>query len=179
MKKRQASEQLLESERNLNESQRKNHEVEQEKLQRDLDFAHQKLSSHSLGMVQKNQILMDLKDKLLAISRTDAPIKRQAIQQVIHSIDFSFAQEEDWKAFQSYFDQVHHGFFETLTTQHPNLSSSDLRLCALIKLNLNTKEAATILGISPESVKMARYRLRKKLELHPETSLTEAIMQVK
>ncbi|MEM6724530.1 MAG: tetratricopeptide repeat protein [Bacteroidota bacterium] len=179
MKKRQVSEELLNTERNLNESQRKNHELEQEKLKRDLDFANQQLSSHSLGMVQKNQILLNLKNKLLAISRTDTPIKRQAVQQVISSIDFSFVQEEDWKAFQSYFDQVHHGFFERLTTNHSNLSSSDLRLCALIKLNLSTKEAATILGISPESVKMARYRLRKKLELDSETSLTEAIMGLK
>ncbi|MEM6726218.1 MAG: tetratricopeptide repeat protein, partial [Bacteroidota bacterium] len=179
MKMRQTSEQLLETERSLNDIQRQNHTLEQDKLQRDLDFAHQQLSSHSLGMVQKNQILLDLKEKLQTISRTDGSISRKAILQVIGSIDFSFVQEEDWKAFQSYFDQVHHGFFESLTEQHSNLSQSDLRLCALIKLNLSTKEAATILGISPESVKMARYRLRKKLELDPETSLTEVIMQIR
>jgi DNA-binding CsgD family transcriptional regulator len=62
--------------------------------------------------------------------------------------------------------------------RYPDLNSNDLRLCALLKLNLDTKEIATIMDISPESVKVARSRLRKKLQLETSDNLSSFITQV-
>ena len=60
----------------------------------------------------------------------------------------------------------------------PDLGNADLKLCALLKLNLNTKESANILGISQESVKTARYRVRKKLNLAREDNLVSYLMAI-
>ena len=67
-------------------------------------------------------------------------------------------------------------FAKILKDYKPDLSNYELKLCALIRLNLNMKEMATILGISAESVKTARYRLRKKLALSREENLIDFIM---
>jgi DNA-binding CsgD family transcriptional regulator len=49
-------------------------------------------------------------------------------------------------------------------------------MSAMMKMNLNTKEMASILNITPDSVKKARYRLRKKFELEPEASVEDYLM---
>ncbi|NBP69836.1 MAG: hypothetical protein EBU52_13945 [Cytophagia bacterium] len=77
-----------------------------------------------------------------------------------------------------HFEQVHNDFFDQLKTKYPHLNSSDLKLCALLKLKLDTKEIASIMNISPQSVKVARSRLRKKLELDLTSNLSAFITQI-
>ncbi len=67
---------------------------------------------------------------------------------------------------------VHPEFFTEIQSRFPQLSASDLRMLALLKLNLNSKEIAGILNISPDSVKKSRYRLRKKMELPEEENIS-------
>jgi DNA-binding CsgD family transcriptional regulator len=97
----------------------------------------------------------------------------------LKAIDYSLESEKDWDEFRMYFEKVHSSFFEKMKQQHPDLTQSDLKLCALISLNLSMKEMAELMGISPESVKMARHRLRKKLNLATEDNLTEFIASFK
>ena len=59
-------------------------------------------------------------------------------------------------------------FQERLKRQFPLLTAYDLRLCTYLKANLSTKEIATLLNITPDSVKKAKHRLRKKLNAHPD-----------
>ena len=84
----------------------------------------------------------------------------------------SFSQDKTWDDFRATFDQVHPDFFGNLTRQYTDLSSTDLRLIALLKMNMNSPDMATLLGISPDSLRVARYRLRKKLSLHEGESLS-------
>lgn len=63
------------------------------------------------------------------------------------------------------------GFQDKLKEQYPNLTAYDLRLCTYLKANLSTKEIATLLNITPDSVKKAKHRLRKKINAHPYQSI--------
>ena len=67
-----------------------------------------------------------------------------------------------WEEFELHFEQVHESFYVSLNQKHPELTSRDRRLCALLKLNLNSKEIAQITGQSFKSIENARTRLRKK-----------------
>ncbi|GLR15612.1 tetratricopeptide repeat protein [Portibacter lacus] len=83
--------------------------------------------------------------------------------------------EDDWTSFKLKFDRSYPNYRKRLRQQHPNLTDGEERLYLFIKLNLSTAETATILGISKESVKKNRYRLRKKLELTTEDSLEDLV----
>ncbi|MCE7993639.1 MAG: sigma-70 family RNA polymerase sigma factor [Roseivirga sp.] len=61
-------------------------------------------------------------------------------------------------------------FQEQLKEQYPKLTAYDLRLCTYLKANLSTKEIALLLNITPDSVKKAKHRLRKKMCLTPGVS---------
>ncbi len=64
----------------------------------------------------------------------------------------------------------HEEFRHRVSRQYPKLTEYDLRLCVMLKSNLATKEMATVLNITPDSVKKAKHRLRKKLALAPTDS---------
>lgn len=66
--------------------------------------------------------------------------------------------------------------FQTrLKSRFPHLTSYDLRLCTYLKANLSTKEIAILLNITPDSVKKAKHRLRKKMGLTPDERWYETI----
>jgi len=79
--------------------------------------------------------------------------------------------DADWSEFKIYYEKAYPGYLQRLRTAFPALTDAEERLFLFIKLNLTTKEAATILGISADSVKKTRYRLRKRLELDEATDL--------
>lgn len=89
--------------------------------------------------------------------------------------DLRILTDSDWQAFKSSFENAYPGYINRLRTQYSLLSDAEERLCLLIKLNLSSKEISYILGISPDSVKKTRYRLRKKLELPESTKLEDVI----
>jgi DNA-binding CsgD family transcriptional regulator len=86
--------------------------------------------------------------------------------------------EDDWDSFAQNFDAVHNEFLSRLKAKHPNLSPSDLKLCAYLKLNLTTKEIAPLLNISVRGVEISRYRLRKKLDLANDVNLNDFMMGI-
>jgi DNA-binding CsgD family transcriptional regulator len=93
-------------------------------------------------------------------------------------INGSVQIDKDWENFNRHFEQVHQGFYSKLKKENQSLTSNDLRLSAMLRMNLSSKEVAAIMNVSPDSVKKARYRLRKKLQLEEEADLHSFMMQV-
>jgi tetratricopeptide (TPR) repeat protein len=151
--------------------------LKEKQLQQELELKSKSLNTHTLHILEKNKLLEHLKDKLELVHEVGAAEKNKRIRKLMHLIDQSFVHDQSWQNFQNTFEQVHHTFFQKLKNHTPMLSTSDLRLCALIKLNLTSQDMATILGISSDSLRIARYRLRKRLGLHKADSLTTFIQQ--
>lgn len=161
-----------------NRAELENKRLKEQQLEQDLEFKNKRLTTHTLHLVQKNEAMKELKEKVNSIRQKNGDDINRALQKLQNMVDYSFALDEDWEEFQIYFEEVHSGFFDVLKEQYPALTPNELRLSALAKLNLSIKETATIMGITPNSVKTARYRLRKKLDIETEESLTEFMMQV-
>ncbi|MEM9848699.1 MAG: tetratricopeptide repeat protein [Bacteroidota bacterium] len=82
-------------------------------------------------------------------------------------------QEKDWASFTTYFQHIHPDFFKQLKVQYPTITSNELNLSALLKLNIQNKEIAQLLGISPDSVRKAQHRLSKKIDLAADQSVRD------
>jgi tetratricopeptide (TPR) repeat protein len=163
----------------LMKAELENKKLAEKQLTTDLEFRHKELLTYTLNLVQKNTILESVREavhELMSSTDKDSQLK---ITKLIKTIDYSLETEKDWDEFRMYFEKVHSSFFDNLKSHYPDLTQSDLKLCALLSLNLSMKEMAELMGISPESVKMARHRLRKKLNLVTEENLTEFIATFK
>ena len=125
-----------------------------------------------MNLIKKNQFLSTIK-KELETAQGDTNLKS-----VINIIDRNLNNTDDWNLFQEAFNNADKDFLKKIKTLHPSLTSNDLRLCAYLRLNLSSKEIAPLLNISSRSVEVKRYRLRKKMDLPHESSLSDYILEI-
>ena len=137
----------------------------------------QELTSYTLNFVQKNEGITDLKQQLEQLRKKLEGPNKQEVQGLIRKLDGLLRSDEGWSAFRQHFESVHPKLMTSLSQDYPGLTTSDFRLIALIRLNLSSKEISSVLGISPDSVKTARYRLRKKLSLATQDNLFDFLLQ--
>ena len=159
----------------LQQQEIENARLREEELQKEIEFKNKELASYTINFVQKSELMDELKQTIQSIKADDDQVNRQ-LTGLTRLVESSYQVDREWEDFRLQFENVHPGFFKNLKERCPELSSGDLKLCALLKLNMNMKEAARVLGISPESVKTARYRLRKKLGLRQEENLVDYIL---
>jgi DNA-binding CsgD family transcriptional regulator len=105
-----------------------------------------------------------LSEKLKKESNTST-IEKSHLVGVLKLVEKAITNDSEWEEFKSKFENLNPKFLENILTKHPDLSKSEVRLLILIKLNYSQKEVANILGIEPNSVKKAKNRVRKKLQI--------------
>jgi DNA-binding CsgD family transcriptional regulator len=162
----------LKERRALVEVELKNKELSEAKLRDQLEFRSKELTTYTLNLIQKNETMENLKNTVEEMKHLPDNEMRSRLNGLINTVNFSFNLDRDWENFKLHFEEVHNDFFQKLLKDYPDLNSSDLKLCALMKLNMDTKEIATVIDISPESIKVARHRLRKKLNMATEQNLS-------
>jgi DNA-binding CsgD family transcriptional regulator len=153
--------------------------IRNEKLEAEIQFKNQKLAATTMHLVQKNEMLVTISETLRQVleQSTSAAVKKD-LRQVLNLLNFDQKLDEDWEQFAQYFDQVHVNFLGRVREKFPKLSQNDYKLCAYLRMNLSTKEIASLMNISVRGVEASRYRLRKRLDLPNETNLNEFIMQL-
>ena len=154
----------------------KRNKIAKEKAVVDLEFKTKELTTHALHLAKKNEVLNDLKQKA-KILKADADAD-PGYQMLIQTINFDLQDDNNWENFSKYFEQVHKGFNEKAQQQFPTITNNDLRLMALLKMNLSSKEIANILNISSDGIKKARQRLRKKMGLSSNESLEATVISI-
>jgi DNA-binding NarL/FixJ family response regulator len=123
-------------------------------------------------MIQKNRMLNDILSSLKSIKHVSDDSKHvltKLNQQIKHSIQSG----EDWEMFRHYFEEINPDFYPRLLKINSKITPAEQKLSALIKLNFNIKETASLLNISPDSVKTTRHILRKKLGLEKNENIHE------
>lgn len=148
-------------------------------IQRELQYNREQLNDFTHHLVEKNKIIFDLENKLL--NDFKVPESRKQVQSSVEGPELSnllqlrILTEDDWTKFKIYFDKVFPGMIVTLRQRHPDLTPAEERLFLLLKLKSDSKEMSEILGISMESVRKNKYRLKKKLSLKEQMNLEEYI----
>lgn len=145
-------------------------------LQERLDQKSKELASYALNFIQKNELLGELSDKVNELKDISNDKMHRGLNQLNNIIGGSMRIDQDWETFRMMFEEVHSGFLMRLKEAYTELGNADLKLCALLRLNMNLKESSRILGISADSVKTARSRLRKKLGLKTEENLVDFLI---
>ncbi|MFT3824342.1 MAG: triple tyrosine motif-containing protein [Chitinophagaceae bacterium] len=191
---RQEKIKLKEQQRKYNEEQKQLqmlHEIEisknekqiiqltNEKLQAELEHKNSELATSAMNMVRKMEVFSGLKETLLHY-KTNADNEKESkeFQKIIRIIDKELDHNEEWEQFAIHFDNVHTNYLKKLKELYPDLSPSELKLAAYLRLSLSTKEIAQLMNISIRGVETSRYRLRKKLGLENEINLVDFLVSV-
>jgi DNA-binding response OmpR family regulator/DNA-binding CsgD family transcriptional regulator len=135
------------------------------------------IASNVMNMVEKKNINTTITAKLKkAISEESKEKVKEEIHSVLEMIDTK-DKENDLAHFESYFQKIHPDFFGNISSEFPDLTPAELKLAALLRLNLASKEIAAITYTSVGTVKTARFRLRKKMNLSNEENIVNFLMR--
>lgn len=167
----QALVKVHETEKGLMESELKRQQLEENSLKEQLDIKSRQLSSHLLHLIQKNEVMEELRQGLDSIIRDDKRDQKKQVRQLLQTINGSFTQDSYWEEFRLIFDKVHPSFVTGLQATYASLTGGDIRLLTLIKMNLAPSDMSTLLGVTPDSLRVQRYRVKKKLGLGQDDSL--------
>lgn len=146
-------------------------DLELEKKETALSTAQQQLKDFSENFHQKALLLEQLESQLQARGTEDTKLLEQLRQSTLLT-------DEQWTSFRQIFDKVHGGYLVRLKEKLPDLTPAEIRYMALAKLRFNNKEMASALGISQQTVRVTAHRLRKKLSLPEEGSLSELVESI-
>lgn len=153
--------------------------LENEKLEADLRFKSKELSSVIMTNIAHQEFINHLKNEIIQLKETENDLPR-CLEKLLLLIQNNITYNDDnWDKFLTNFDCIHEKFFRNLKDQYPDLTSNDLRFCALLRLNMPTKEIAQFLNMSVRGVETARYRLRKKLHITQDVNLTDFMIKIK
>jgi DNA-binding CsgD family transcriptional regulator len=152
--------------------------LKNEKLEADLNFKNAELAASAMHLVKKGELLGRIKPALTHIAKTLDSNQTAELKKLLRALDEDDNLDKEWDSFSRHFDKVHSDFLSALKLKHPNISASELKLSAYLRMNLSSKEIAQLMNISVRGVEISRYRLRKKLELPKETGLFDYLSSI-
>lgn len=153
--------------------------LEEKNLQKSLALKTATLSNYSLHIAKKNKILSEISLKLKHITQRKSINHETLIKELYSEIDFVLQQENEWNDFTIFFDEIHPNYIKNLSNiAIEELSPAELKLGILLRLNLTSKEIASILRVTPDSVRVARHRFRKKLPIDSKQELINFLLEL-
>jgi tetratricopeptide (TPR) repeat protein len=147
-----------------------NLELEKKDLNQRLDYKKKELASNMMYLMEKNEFISTISKKLIELKPDAKKDNKDLIQQIINEIRQN-STNKIWEEFEVRFKEVHEEFYNALHKAHPNLTLNEVKICAFLRLNMTTKEISAVTHQSVKSINMARFRLRKKLDIDRDENL--------
>lgn len=153
--------------------------VDKRQAEEELAISKSQLDDFTRSLKEKNHLIETFSAEITKLQSLPCNVITPEQTQVLNELRLSaILTDKDWEEFRTMFEKVHGGYLQRLRMKIPDLSPAETRFMALAKLQLTNKEMGSILGISPDSIRTIRYRLRKKLNLAEEGSMDELINSI-
>jgi hypothetical protein len=151
-------------------------ELEKTSLQNELEFRNKELATHVMHQVRNKEFVLKISEKLRNPELMQNPAYKKVVKEIVSEIEMD-SNHDSWKEFEIRFQQVHVDFYKNLGKRFPDLSPNELRLCAFLRLNMSTKDIASVTYQTTNSIDVARHRLRQKMGLGKEENLVAFLSQ--
>ena len=157
---------------------KENLELEKVALNQDIDYKSKELASKTIYLLEKNEFIQSLAQKLKILKPEIKKENQGTFQEIINELNQN-SSNKVWNEFEIRFKEVHSSFYDNLNKLHPDLTPNEIKICAFLRLNMSTKDISAITHQSVKSINMARFRLRKKLDIESEDNLINYLIQLK
>lgn len=155
-------------------------------LENEIGLKNRQLSTTSMLIVEKNNVIQQFHEDLTSLSQplelgSKTPTEKliyENIKGIKKRIFHHLESDESWATFKMHFEEVHPHFFKVLTKTGDDISYKDLKLCAYLKLGMDTKEIAQLLNVTPASIRTAMYRLKKRMHVKEDESLRDFLARL-
>lgn len=153
---------LEKAERERERLARQNAELLQEREEHN-----RQLAGLALHLVHKNEFLSDLRETLLHAEPPPA-----GSDELVRRINEHVRSDQDWQLFEEKLDSLRDAYMQTLSSRFPDLTATERKVCALMRIQLSSKAIANLLCVSVRTVENHRFNIRKKIGLSAEVNLS-------
>ncbi len=164
-------------ESDLKEKQMQLVTFEKKKLEESLQFKTMDLTNFGIEIIKNRDFIQKLYVKLDEINKTEIKDSKN-LNAVIKTLKTQLLINKELNYFNENIEKINHEFTDKLKKTYPSLTANEIHLASLLRLNLNTKEIATIKNIEPNSVKVLRHRIRKKMNLETSEKLSDFLIKI-
>lgn len=148
-------------------------------LEKEIEAKEKEQKKVALSIIRKNEILSKLKAEIEILKlKPEETLKYTDLNTLKILILENLNIENERKSFDKYIKELNNTFFQNLEKKYPGLTDNEKKLCSLLRLKLTSKEISSILNITPKSVEVNRYRLRKKMNIKKEEKLSKIIRKL-
>lgn len=148
-------------------------------LEKEIEAKEKEQKKIALNIIRKNAILSDLKTGIENLkSKPEGSLKYGDLNALKVQIIDNLNIDKERKFFYKYIKKINNTFYKNLDKKYPNLTENEKKLCSLLRLKLSSKEIASILNITPKSVEVNRYRLRKKMNFKKNDRLSKQLRKL-
>lgn len=145
--------------------------LEKEKLEAELN-------NQTFSIIGRNKTLVALRRRLSILSKRVDAKNEQSLLDIIEQINKDLNEEKDWKHIEPRLDKVYNNFMTVLKKRHADLTLSELRIAAYVRMGLSTKEISELMQKTTKAVENDRYRLRQKLDIPSNSSLKKYLLDM-
>ena len=145
-------------------------------VEQQLEFKKKELTAKALLLAKKNEFLQSLEHEVADLQSSVDNAVGKTSSKITRMIQRDIIDDEAWDQFGKEFSSVHQEFLNRIREQYGKFTKGEMRLISLLRMNMNSKDIASILGVSNQGVKKARYRLRKKMNLESDDDIQGLIV---
>lgn len=149
-----------------------------QRLKSELEIKERELVTFLLQLSQKNELIARVTQQLRVIVAANFKNNHVAIEKLIQLLENNPVESVDWNMVEVQLEKLYPGFLNRLLLKHSKLTAKDKKLCACLKLGLTSREIAGLSNLTPQSVEVARVRLRKKMKIKPEVRLVSYLTEI-
>lgn len=137
---------------------------EKKVLEKDLEIRNKEMTTSAMTLMKNTDLVQEIISRLVKLRPNLKPENEVIIRDIIRELQ-SLSQTDVWEEFETRFNRVHVDFYKKLKEVCPDLTPTELKVCAFLRLNMSSKEISTLIGIESKSVDIMRARIRKRLNI--------------
>lgn len=145
------------------------------KIEEEIKIKEREQVCAALALEQKNELLNLISEKISESMHDNGTLNVSALNEVVASIKSQLKSSIESNLFNQEFNKLHSNFYTNLKEKHPDLTKSEVKFCAYLKLNLGGNQIARLINVTPEAIRKTRYRIRKKINIASLESLEDYI----
>lgn len=170
-------EEQIKAEQQRQAEQQQMQEIRNRTLEAELQNKNNELTLQTTALLKRNQAIQSLLEELEKQKEIMAErYPNKLYNRMKTLLEETLNDQADWVLFESYFNSTHQNFMDRLRQQYADITTGDLRICCLLRMNLSTKEIASLMNVSIRAIELRRYRLRKRLGLEGDRNLVDFLM---
>ncbi len=154
------------------ELEAKNTALENESLKEEMEYKKRDLTDFAINLSQQQDFINEMLNRLKDVNKAGEGRLKIELKELTRQLNGYLNINDKVTIFKEKVEKINSDFFNRLSQAFPTLTPGEKELCGLLRLQLSNKEIAIIKNISPDSAKVERYRLRKKLNLSPDEDVS-------